>query len=64
MSSIQIFQTETIRPRTVESKGRPMSGKEARQRRAERIQSAASRILETEEALEVEEPVEYEQFEQ
>ena len=62
MSSMQIFQTETIRPRTVESIGRPMSGKEARQRRAERIQSAASRILETEEV--VEEPVEYEEFEQ
>lgn len=43
--------------------GRPMSGKEARQRRAERIASAASRILETEEARVVEEPVEYEEFE-
>ena len=64
ISSMQIFQTEPIRPRTVESMGRPMSGKEARQRRAERIQSAASRILETEEAQEVEEPVEYEEFEQ
>ena len=40
-----------------------MSGKEARQRRAERIASAASRILETEEEV-VEEPVEYEEFEQ
>ena len=39
-----------------------MSGKEARQRRAERIASAASRILEAEEV--VEEPVEYEEFEQ
>lgn len=39
-----------------------MSGKEARQRRASRIASAASRILEAEEA--VEEPVEYEEFEQ
>ena len=41
-----------------------MSGKEARQKRAERIASAASRILETEEEEEVEEPVEYEEFEQ
>ena len=41
--------------------GRPMSGKEARQRRAERIASAASRILETEVVVE---PVEYEEFEQ
>ena len=65
---IRIFQTESGRPRTAatdaESLGRPMSGKEARQRRAERIASAASRILETEKEEEVEEPVEYEEFEQ
>ena len=58
----RIFQTEAGRPKTAESLGRPMSGKEARQRRASRIASAASRILEAEEA--VEEPVEYEEFEQ
>ena len=43
-----------------------MSGKEARQRRAERIASAASRINEeenTETEVQEEEPIEYELFE-